>query len=122
MPKLTFYPLGNADCCRVDLADGQKLLFDYADTLCRDEKDDKRVDLPGELRKDLNAAGRKYYDVVAFSHLDKDHICGSSVFFYLEHDKKYQSDDRIKINEMWVPAGVIIEDKEAVLQELLPQL
>lgn len=106
MPKLVFYPLGNADCYRMDLANGEKLLFDYADTRCRDDKDDKRVDLPAELRKDLNAAGRKYYDVVAFSHLDQDHTCGSSEFFYLEHDKKYQSDDRIKINELWVPAAV----------------
>jgi len=117
MPKLTFYPLGNADCCRVDLIDGKKLLFDYADTRCKDDKGDKRVDLPGELRKDLTAAERKYYDVVAFSHLDKDHICGSSEFFYLEHDKKYQSSDRIKINEMWVPAAVIIEDKETLGEE-----
>ena len=31
MPKLTFYPLGNADTCLIDLADGRKVLFDYAD-------------------------------------------------------------------------------------------
>jgi hypothetical protein len=117
MPKLTFYPLGNADCCRMDLADGKKLLFDYADTRCKDDKEDKRVDLPAELRKDLAAASRKHYDVVAFSHLDKDHICGSSEFFYLEHDKKYQSAERIKISEMWVPAAVIIEDKETLGEE-----
>lgn len=117
MPKLTFYPLGNADCCRMDLANGKKLLFDYADTRCKDDKDDKRVDLPGELRKDLTGARRKNYEVVAFSHLDKDHICGSSDFFYLEHDKKYQSDDRIRIDEMWVPAAVIIEDKETLGEE-----
>ena len=117
MQKLTFFPLGNADCCLIDLANGDKLLFDYADTRCRDDKDDKRADLPGELRKDLTAANRKYYDVVAFSHLDKDHICGSSEFFYLKHDKKYQSDDRIEIREMWVPAAVIIEDKETLGEE-----
>lgn len=117
MPKLTFYPLGNADCCRMDLDNGKKLLFDYADTRCKDDKDDKRVDLPGELRKDLNAARRKNYNVVAFSHLDNDHICGSSEFFYLEHDSKYQSDDRIRIDEMWVPAAVIIEDKETLGEE-----
>ena len=117
MSKLTFFPLGNADSCRMDLTNGKKLLFDYADTRCKDDKDDKRADLPGELRKDLTTANRKYYDVVAFSHLDKDHICGSSEFFYLEHDKKYQSDDRIKIREMWVPAAVIIEDKETLGEE-----
>lgn len=117
MPKLTFYPLGNADCCLMDLANGKKLLFDYADTRCKDDKDDKRADLPGELRKDLNAARRKNYNVVAFSHLDKDHICGSSEFFYLEHDAKYQSDERVRIDEMWVPAAIIIEDKETLGEE-----
>lgn len=117
MPMLTFFPLGNADCCLMGLINRKKLLFDYADTRCKDDKEDKRVDLPAELRKDLNAAGRKYYDVVAFSHLDQDHTCGSSEFFYFEHDKKFQSDDRIKINEMWVPAAVIIEDKETLGEE-----
>ena len=29
--KLTFHPLGNADCTRIDLADGRKILLDYAD-------------------------------------------------------------------------------------------
>jgi hypothetical protein len=29
--RLTFHPLGNADCTRIDLADGKKLLVDYAD-------------------------------------------------------------------------------------------
>jgi hypothetical protein len=118
MPKLTFYPLGNADCCLMDLDNSKKkLLFDYAHTRCQGEENDKRIDLPSELRTDLITASRDYYDVVAFSHLDKDHIQGSSEFFYLEHDKKYQSSDRKKINEMWVPAAVIIEDKETLGEE-----
>ena len=52
MPTVTFYPLGNADCCRIDLPGGEKLLFDYADVRCADEASDKRIDLPTE------AAGR----------------------------------------------------------------
>lgn len=109
MHKVTFYPLGNADCCLVDLSDGKKLLFDYADTLDRTEKDDKRIDLPKVLKEDLRAAKRDYYDVVAFSHLDKDHIQGLQDFFFLEYTKKYQANDRIKINELWVPAALITE-------------
>ncbi len=111
MPKLTFFPLGNADCCRVDLANGRKLLFDYANTRNPDDSDDKRADLPKELRADLEACDRDNYDVVAFTHLDNDHICGASEFFYLRHASKYQGKDRIKIDEMWVPAGVITEEK-----------
>lgn len=107
MHKLTFYPLGNADCCKIDLSNGQKLLFDYAHT--RDDEDDTRIDLAKVLREDLEADERDYFDVVAFTHADDDHIRGSSDFFYLEHDKKYQSKDRIKIKELWVPAAMITE-------------
>jgi hypothetical protein len=110
MPTLTFYPLGNADCCRIDLANGDQLLFDYA--AMHDSKDpyDKRCDLPMELRKDLRARERSWYRVVAFTHLDRDHICGSSEFFYLEHAQKYQVADRVKIGELWVPAAAITEE------------
>lgn len=109
MPKLTFFPLGNADCCLIDLADGQKLLFDFADTRDPADENDRRIDLPRALRDDLEAANRSHYDVVAITHLDKDHYAGASEFFYLEHAKKYHSDDRVRINTLWVPAAVIIE-------------
>ena len=85
MPKLTFFPVGNADCCRIDLANGQKLLFDFADTRDPSDKDDLRIDLPKALREDLESANRNHYDVVVFTHLDKDHYSGASEFFYLEH-------------------------------------
>lgn len=110
MPKLTFHNLGNAECCRMDLDGGEKLLFDYADRRCPDDPDDKRVNLPAELKKDLKAAKRNEYDVVSVSHLDDDHISGFSDFFHLEHAAKYQSADRMKITELWVPAAVIFED------------
>lgn len=117
MPKMTFYPLGNADCCLLDLDDKQKLLFDYANTRCADDPDDLRIDLPDALRGDLKAANRNYYDVVAFSHLDKDHFGGASAFFYLEHSSQYQSEDRVKIDILWVPASVIIEPKDTLSDE-----
>jgi len=110
MHKLRFFPLGNADCCRIDLEGGEKILFDYADTRCADDSTDLRIDLPGELRQDLKNANRDHYEVVAFTHLDTDHICGSSQFFYFEHATKYQSADRINIRDLWVPAAAIIEE------------
>jgi hypothetical protein len=117
MPKLTFFPLGNADSTMVETASNKKLLFDYANTRCQDNKEDKRVDLPTELRRILRAADRTSFDVVAFSHLDNDHICRCSEFFYLEHAKQYQSAERIKIDEMWVPAAIIVEDAETLGEE-----
>ena len=110
MPKLTFYPLGNADCCLVELAAGQRLLIDYANTRCADDPSERRADLPARLREDLAAAKRSSYDVVAFTHLDADHICGASEFFHLSHASKYQGNDRVKIDVLWVPAAVIIEE------------
>lgn len=110
MHKLTFHPLGNADCCRIDLENGKKLLFDYANVADPDDETDRRIDLEKALREDLEAADRDYFDMVAFTHLDDDHVRGSSEFFWLDHAKKYQGPDRIKINELWVPAVAIFEE------------
>jgi len=112
--RLNFFPLGNADCCRIDLDDGNQILIDYAAMRDPDCKDDLRIDLPVELRKDLDARKRDYYKVVMFTHLDDDHIRGASEFFYLEHAQKYQGNvdgkSRVKILELWVPAAVITEE------------
>jgi hypothetical protein len=105
---LTFFPLGNADCCRINLESGKQILIDYADMRCADDPNDKRIDLPAKLKKDL--AGRNFYDVVAFTHLDDDHVRGSSEFFYWEHAACYQSEDRIRVSELWVPAAAIVEE------------
>ena len=108
--KITFHPLGNADCTRLDLADGQKMLVDYADVRNADDSSDRRIDLPKELKNDLRAARRDYFNVVLFTHLDDDHCHGVGDFFWLDHAKKYQSEDRIKIRELWVPAAAILEE------------
>lgn len=110
MHKMTFFPLGNADCCRIDLDNGRKILFDYANTRDPEDEDELRCDLEQELRDDLDDADRDSFDVVAFTHLDEDHYKGATAFFWLECEKKYQGDDRIKIDVMWVPAAAITED------------
>lgn len=111
MAKVTFFPLGNADSTLLDLQNGKKILFDFGDQKDRDDPDDKRIDLSQALRDDLRAAKRGYYDVFAVSHLDLDHVQRSSEFFWFDHAKKYQGEGRIKINELWVPAAAICEDR-----------
>jgi hypothetical protein len=111
MPRLTFYPLGNADTCLIDLANGRKLLFDYADERNPDDDEDNRIDLPTALRDDLKAAKRNFYDVVAITHLDDDHTRKADEFFYLDHSETYQKGTRTKITELWVPAAVILESR-----------
>src|SRR5262245_8163095 len=108
--KITFHPLGNADCTRFDLADNRKVLLDYANMRNSDDPSDKRIDLPSELKADLRAAQRDYYDVVCFTHLDNDHCCDSSEFFWFDYATKYQGEGRIKIKELWVPAAAICEE------------
>jgi len=53
--KLTFYPLGNADCTRIVRANGRKMLADYADMRNPADMWDARIDLPELLKADLQA-------------------------------------------------------------------
>jgi hypothetical protein len=107
--KVHFFPLGNADTLRLDLVDGRKVLVDYANMRCADDDDDRRCDLPAELRRDLAKANRNYFDAVCITHLDEDHCKGFGEFFWLRHAAPYQADDRIRINELWVPAAAVTE-------------
>ena len=108
--RIQTFPLGNADTLRLDLADDRKVLIDFAAVRNGDDTNDKRCDLPAELRADLEKAGRDYFNAVCITHLDQDHCKGFGDFFWLEHASKYQDGDRIKIQELWVPAAAILED------------
>ena len=108
MVKLTFFPIGNADTCLIELDNGRRALFDFADMRNADEENDKRSDLEKELRDNLD--GDNEIDVVAFTHLDSDHCKRAKDVFWLDHAAKYQDDDRIKIKTMWVPATAILEE------------
>jgi len=107
--QLTFYPLGCADTTLVEFKDGRRMLVDYANVASKNA-DDKRCDLPAELKSDLKAAGLDSYAIVAFTHLDNDHCCGAGDFFWLRHASKYQGAGRHKVDEIWVPACAITEE------------
>lgn len=120
--RLTFYPIGNADCCQIELECSRWLLFDYADRRNPNDPTDKRINLADTLRIGLADAKRDRYDVVAFTHADDDHIAGAADFFALDHAAKYQGNGRIAITELWVPAAMILEtgvseDSRALRQE-----
>jgi hypothetical protein len=109
MSKITFYPIGNADSYLVTL-DSKLLLFDFANLRDAENKEDRRIELDDAVRDDIGWPERKQIDVVAFTHLDDDHIHGASEFFHLDHAAKYQTAGRVKIKELWVPAAAIVED------------
>ena len=50
MPKATFFPIGNADTCLIELSNGRRVLFDFADMRNADDQYDLRCDLEKELR------------------------------------------------------------------------
>src|SRR3984885_2638321 len=108
--KIHFFPIGNADTLRLDLADGRKVLVDYANMRCADDEDDVRCDLPTALRRDLSKSRRNHFDAVCITHLDDDHCKGFGEFFWLAHAKCYQDDERVRIDELWVPAAAITEE------------
>ena len=116
--KITFFPIGNADSSLIELENGKVIQIDFADMKDKSDSNDKRVDLSKELN---NRVKKDHFDVVCFTHLDNDHIKGGSEYFYLLHAKKYQIEGRKKINEMWVPASMILEeaceDESKIIQQ-----
>lgn len=109
MHKISFYPVGNGDTSQIILENGKRLLFDFRHQQQGEDTEHPVVDLKKQLSDELSESKRDYFDVVAFTHSDKDHIAESTTFFELLHAKIYQSDDRIKIRELWVPAAMILE-------------
>lgn len=109
MHQLIFYPVGNGDTSQIILENGKRILFDYRHIKKAENEKSPEIDLKSRLTDELNKARKDYFDVVAFSHGDNDHIENSTDFFELRHAKKYQGDGRIKIEELWVPAAMILE-------------
>jgi hypothetical protein len=107
MHQITFYPVGNGDTSLITLSNNKHILLDYRQHANATDKDKPEFDISVALNK---ALGKKSsFDVVAFTHADNDHIEGSIDYFYLEHSKKYQDDCRKKIDELWVPAAMLLE-------------
>lgn len=103
--QITFFPLGNADSTLIQITETNKtILWDFADVKS-DEPHDKRCDLPKELDKRV----KNDYDVVALTHNDRDHNKGMSKYFFLEHSSKYQGLGRKKIQDLWVPAAILLD-------------
>ncbi len=106
---IIFYPVGNGDTSQIILQNGKRILFDFRHKKKTEEGDGPEINLAARLRKELKDAQRDYFDVVAFTHGDTDHIENSREFFELHHAAKYQGNGRIKINTLWVPAAMILE-------------
>lgn len=104
MPRVTFFPTGNAGCALINgLPSKRTIVFDYADQYSG-RAGDTRIDLASALADALN---QDYVDVLAFSHIDLDHVQGAHEFFHFDHADKYNGG--VEILELWVPAAAIVE-------------
>lgn len=110
--KVVFYPVANGDTTQIILSGGRRILFDFCHRGNGESTDTPEIDLKARLNDELKETGQDYFDVVAFTHADLDHIKGSTDFFELRHAKKYQGEGRIKIRELWVPAAMLLEEAD----------
>jgi hypothetical protein len=108
--RVLFYPVGNGDTTQIILSNGRRVLFDFCHRSNSEDPKTPEMDLKTRLRDELEKVSRDYFDMVAFTHADLDHIMGSTEFFELMHAEKYQGEGRIKIRELWVPAAMLIEE------------
>ncbi|MCW7503889.1 hypothetical protein [Leptospira paudalimensis] len=108
--EIIFYPVGNGDTSQIILDNKKRILMDFRHIKKSEEENGgPEINLKKALGKELADANRDYFDVVAFTHGDEDHIKNSTEFFELSHASKYQGEGRIKINTLWVPASMILE-------------
>jgi hypothetical protein len=110
--QVIFYPVGNGDTTQLVLTGGRRILFDFCHREKSEEANTPEIDLKARLKDELRQADRDFFDVVAFTHADNDHIQGSTDFFELQHAKKYHGEGRIKINELWMPAAMLLEEAD----------
>ncbi len=109
---VSFYPVGNGDTEQIVLMNGRRVLFDFCHRQKSEDDESPEIDLNKQLKDELKEAGRDYFDVVAFTHADNDHIQGSTEFFELQHAEKYQGKGRIKIRKLWLPAAMLLEEAD----------
>lgn len=106
---VTAYPVANGDTTQIVLANGRRVLLDFCHRGKGESTDTPEMDVKAQLKKELKEAKRDYFDVVAFTHADLDHIQGSTDFFELEHADKYCGNERIKMRQLWVPAAMLLD-------------
>ncbi len=107
--NIVFYPVGNGDTSQIILENGKRILFDFRHLKNTEKEEGPEINLKKHLIDDLKKSKKSSFDVVAFTHSDKDHIENSTEFFELQHAEKYQGEGRIKIDTLWVPASMILE-------------
>lgn len=106
MHKVSFFPIENADSCRITLSSEARILFDFCH---RFKPGNGKYDLAGNIKADLLKRRKLFVEVLCITHLDDDHCDGAEDFFHFNHALKYQGQGRVEIGDLWVPAAAILE-------------
>lgn len=113
---IKYYPVGNADCSLVKLANGKTILIDCCfREITKDDKGnptiyDVKADLLSELRK---KNGHPYVDLFINTHPHEDHIIGFEKHFYCGKPEDYDDEkdaEKIIIGELWVTPKTLTND------------
>jgi len=113
---IRFCPVGNGDSALIENEDGKHLLIDYNCPSEAENDEDDRIFLKEELNERLKD---KDLAVLMITHSHDDHFHGFSDYFWLNCAKKYQSDERKKFTELWVPDAIIWETGAKGEEDLL---
>lgn len=121
---IKFYPVENADCTLVKLANGRTFIIDCSfREVTKDDKDNPTIfDVKEDLLKELSKTkGHPYVDLFINSHPHKDHIAGFEDHFYCGKPEDYDDEkdaDKIIIGELWVTPETLTNDVASEVEPL----
>lgn len=121
---IKFYPVGNADCTLVKLANGRTIIIDCSfREVTKDDKDNPTIfDVKEDLLKELSKTkGHPFVDLFINTHPHKDHIAGFEDHFYCGKPEDYDDKkdaDKIIIGELWVTPETLTNDVASEVEPL----
>ncbi|MFZ2725840.1 MAG: hypothetical protein WAX77_06300 [Methylococcaceae bacterium] len=110
---IKFYPVGNGDTSQIILHNGKRILVDFFHSTEGEDENHPKINLKETIETELKEANRDYFDVVMFTHGDRDHTAGSADFFKFNHPS-YKGNGIIEIKKLYVPAAMILESRNDV--------
>lgn len=106
MSDIKDYPNSSENTCLITTDIGQKILFNFNSFTNQGLPGQAR--LAEEIQSELKDSGRQGLDVACFTDLMTNHYAGIEEYLYLEHSEAYQSEERIKMADIWVPSSFIL--------------
>lgn len=108
---MTFFPVGNGDMTLITTDSKKNLLFDCNMKKSAEEESNNDFDCNEYLHNILEQDGDVLFiDAMFLTHSDQDHCRGMVEYFNLCKPEELDN-DKIRINELFVPARLLLEDE-----------